>query len=122
MQDEVVNWTYHVATAVRGEDRKWYVIDPNYDAPMLASEWLSMFRNKYPNGNLQLFATNPTRFSPGGGINEKPLRPQTVRDPFYNGYFVDLMSQSRAEARAVVEQRSNMADTCPPATTCYVPR
>lgn len=41
---ETPEWRFHVAALVKGEDAKWYAIDPIFPGPMEASEWNAQVR------------------------------------------------------------------------------
>jgi hypothetical protein len=106
-------WGHHVATMVRGKDKMWYVIDTNYSAPMPLATWYKRCLARYKNdGKVQLFMTDAKRFGPEGGVNAGPIQKSTIEDPFYNGYFTDLMKQSRQEAREAMEEKRRARETC----------
>ena len=120
MQEDKVAWAHHVTTMVRGADKKWYAIDPNYSAPMPIAEWYKLLQMRYPKEKLQLFATNAKRWSPGGGVNADAIAPATIHDPFYHHFFEDLMQASRDEANSVIEQRRELHSVCS-GNSCTVP-
>lgn len=94
-------WKYHVATAVRGIDDNWYVIDPSLKGPLQLEEWYeSMLKHYAIDSDIRLFATNPGRFTaeaPDG------YRPDIMAvDPDLEKFFQDLRAgyQSNPELRA----------------------
>lgn len=114
MKGDTTEWGHHVTTIVRGKDKHWYTIDPNYDEPLRLSTWLKNIKDDFTNeGDLQLFATNPSRFGPEGGVNAGPILPSTVEDPFYHDYFVDLMTEFRRDSQRMLEQKRIERGYCP---------
>jgi hypothetical protein len=103
-RDEEI-WTHHVATMVRGEDKKWYVIDKKGEMPMELREWYAQAKRFSTDGRLQLFATDPARWGPAS--NDVYSR-EELADDFYNGYFDDLLKASREEAQDLIRQRKKL--------------
>jgi hypothetical protein len=102
-------WQHHVATMVRNLKGEWYVLDPLDRRAMPVADWLESVRHSFPSPNLQLFSTNPARFSPE---DARSILPGTTKSKYFNGYFQDMLEQSRAEVKAVLDQRRGI-DSCP---------
>ena len=104
MKYKDIYWQHHVATMVRGTDRAWYVLDPEYDKPLVLEKWVKTVKEMDSDGRLQFFASDGKRWGPA---DSSAPYPSTLKSDFFNGYFEDLMVESRREAEEIMkEQRS----------------
>jgi hypothetical protein len=93
-----VKWKYHVTTAVRGPNGSWYAIDPIMEKPMRIDEWSRAVSKSFDKeGNMRIFVTDPTRFSPYVGKYE----PRVMSPSNFGGYFSDLMKTFKEEAASI---------------------
>ena len=88
-------WRYHVATAIRGTDNRWYVVDPFMGRSLEIGEWYKRMAEINPDKKMQVFVTEPQRMSPGSAAK---YNRQALIDPLYNGYFTDFLQAFKAEA------------------------
>jgi len=58
-ENGVIVWRFHVTTAVKGEDGKWYTIDPNVGAPHLLLHWMQRMRKIYDENSDAFFYMTP---------------------------------------------------------------
>lgn len=72
---ENAHWNHHVAVGVRGNDKKWYIVDPLFDQIFLAEHYLEIFNSKFGN-RLALVPSSPKRF----------LSAKAIKDDNYAGY------------------------------------
>ena len=101
MRNDNIIWKHHVATMVRGTDKNWYVIDPEYTKPLLVRDWYEDLNSMSVDGRLQFFATSPSRWGP---MNNRPYEKAELTSSYYNNYFNDLLKQSREEARELARK------------------
>ena len=59
------NWQFHVATIVKGENKKWYVLDPFFLRAVTIDTWVKRWKKKDQKGNMQIYITNAERLSAG---------------------------------------------------------
>jgi hypothetical protein len=91
-------WKFHVATAVRGEDGKWYVLDTVFNRLLPIDDWYREFRAAHdPSGTARLISTEPSRFYVNK--SEKYAVKNLGREAF-NGFFDDLLEQVRRAVKA----------------------
>jgi len=102
MEYDKINWQHHVAGMVRGDDGKWYVLDPEYDRVLELRAWMNRVKKMDKKGSLLFFASEGKRFAP---FNGDPIKPWDVSRDAYNGYFADYMAESRREAAEIMRQR-----------------
>jgi len=86
MKGTSVDWQFHVATAVRGPGRTWWVIEGGLPAPVRVEDWWQAIRALNSDGRLRLYVTEPNRIGPSGWRYN--VQPNGLRS--YNGYFEDL--------------------------------
>lgn len=86
---EVINWQFHVATAVRDTNGEWWVIDPSYEL-MKIRDWYRYMRTMSPDKTLSLFVTQTAKIGPSAW--EYNTQPGGLLDSFYNDYFKDLFA------------------------------
>lgn len=93
------NWGYHVATAIRGSDGKWYVMDTLYPKPLTVEEWYLSLTEKNGSGKTRIYYTEPDRM--GLKPTSEPVKKWiTDNDGFTNNtYFEDLMKTFQEESR-----------------------
>lgn len=95
-------WSYHVATIVRGEDNKWYTIDPTIGRLVTAEEWTAQMQSRDLDGNLRIFTTTPERTTTRNAVAGKS---QLTNDKtWWNTYFKDLIDSYRSEREALRKQ------------------
>jgi hypothetical protein len=97
MKYKDIFWQHHVATMVRDERGRWWVIDPEYRQPKTLRAWFKTVKKMDADDKLQFFSSNANRFGPS---NNDTYNPDELASEFYNGYFRDLMRVSREEAEA----------------------
>lgn len=103
-------WRYHVTTIVRRNDGTWMAIDPEYNKPITIREWYREVKAMDTDDKLQFYTSTARRYGPDSNdtYTNRQLDPGKL-DPrasdYYNGYFRDLLAQSREEAREIMEQR-----------------
>lgn len=119
MRHDNIIWKHHVATMVRGTDKNWYVIDPEYTKPLLVRDWYEDLNSMSVDGRLQFFASSPSRWGP---MNNRPYEKMELGHPYYNNYFNDLLKESREEARELarknqqrilMEKETSLKDVAP---------
>lgn len=103
-------WRYHVTTIVRRNDGTWMAIDPEYNKPITIREWYREVKAMDTDDKLQFYTSEARRYGPDSSdtytnhqLDPKKFDPR-ARD-YYNGYFRDLLAQSREEAREIMDQR-----------------
>lgn len=102
MKYDNIFWQHHVATMVRGDDSLWYVLDPEYNKVLPLRDWYKEVKAMDTNDKLMFYASDAGRW---GVADDSGYLPDTLNDPFYNNYFVDLLSLSRSEAANLAKQR-----------------
>lgn len=103
MKANNILWQHHVATMVRGEDKLWYVLDPEYNKVLSLRDWMKEVKQMDTNGKLMFYATDAGRW---GVYDSSGYLASTLKDPFYNNYFEDLLKLSREEASNLAKERS----------------
>ena len=101
-----VNWSHHVATAVRDVDGNWWVIDTHeMTKPAKIEEWVDYFMpydHQTEAVRPLFFATEPQRWGPE---NTDPMFDVTAKDPQgYNGFFPDLFDSIRRPSQTLQDQ------------------
>jgi len=97
------SWGWHVTTIAQSVNaqgqEEWIAIDPIAGVKPVMQWYREMYQNYSTDKKLKLYFTLPTRFGPTANshYSEKALN-----DPFYNGYFSDMMDwfQKQSEAGA----------------------
>lgn len=85
------HWQFHVATMVKAADREtWYVIDNFVGGVLTVDEWYRFYLKYSEDSNLRLFVTDSRKL--GANSWEYNIKPGGLRDPVYNGYFIDLFN------------------------------
>lgn len=89
-----INWDFHVATAVRATDGKWYVIDYIPGKLLTVEEWYNFYLPLSYRKNLRFYYTDPSRFHTGKGTYSRAnMGLDTTREnDWYRHYFVDLLA------------------------------
>ncbi len=90
-----VNWQFHVATIVRADDGRWYVLDTYFAGEVVTLErWISTWRGMNKDGKLRIYFTDPQKFSVELGTYDRvQLGLNLTRDKdWYKGFFADLMT------------------------------
>lgn len=86
-----ISWQFHVATIVKGTKGEWLAIDPvTYTVRDLKSWYNNIFQYS-TDKKLKLYIADANKFGPSA----PKYNPVSFKDPFYNGYFVDLMEWFR---------------------------
>lgn len=113
-----MQWNYHVGISIRGNDGKWWVLDPDAGKPMPVEDWYKMMSARTGTGRSRFYFTDPRRLGPHaalprpkGKIGENVKKAFWKHDAEYNNYFHDMMwefsTAVRAEmGRAPVSKRS----------------
>ncbi len=83
-------WRYHVSTIVKGDNNKWYTIDPIFDEPLELSEWIKeMQKYNLATKDMIILSTEAKKFAPGtGGYSKSHLNS-------FKEYFDDLFTTFR---------------------------
>lgn len=84
-------WDYHVATAVKGPDDVWWVIDTWVNKVMTVEEWYNEMNKMSTDDRLRLYVTEPNRIGPKEwkyNIDDGGLYT-------YNSYFEDMFRYFR---------------------------
>ncbi len=109
-----LKWHHHVATMVRASDGGWWVIDPMWEGPMKATQWMFRMRwlfAKWPRlpkleePRLRFFVTRPERF--GTELAVKYKREELFNEESYGSFFKDLMKHNRERPR--IERPAKLA-------------
>jgi hypothetical protein len=95
MQADNITWGHHVATMVRGADKKWWVLDPEYGKAMDLDTWMKNVKEMDVDGKLLFLSSDAKRFGPYGADTYSS---EEFSSDFYNQYFEDLMKSTRAES------------------------
>lgn len=82
-------WQFHVATAVKGTDGQWWVIDPSYGLFELRA-WYNYMRGMAIQGRISVFNTPLNKLGPSAW--EYNTHAGGLFDPSYNNYFKDLFA------------------------------
>jgi hypothetical protein len=105
MNYEGITWGFHVATAVKGSDGSWLVIDPEFDKVETVEEWFKGNLELSPDKKLRLYMTDANKF----GASAPAYDSGSLKDDWYNRYFVDALKFFRERdvtaIRKVVDHR-----------------
>ncbi len=85
-------WRYHVATIVRGQDGYWWTIDPIFQRPLKASDWLREMKGMNPDGFMRVYITEAKRFGPEAN---DAYRTNELNRRDYHSFFMDLLGEYR---------------------------
>ena len=94
-----LKWQHHVATMVRANDGGWWVIDPMWEAPMKATQWMTRMRwvfATWKDPEIQFMVTKPERF--GTEFSDKYSKEELTSD-WYGDFFKDLFKYYRERPR-----------------------
>jgi hypothetical protein len=95
-------WQFHVATAVKGADGGWWVIDPFFGKVVKLEKWYERMYSHDTKGTLRLYVTDANRLgATSGGLYEK----SHLMMDFYNGYFKDLFKYYDLKAKNQVPKK-----------------
>lgn len=89
MQSGTIMWQFHVATAVKGTDGKWWVLDPAMGL-MELREWYMSMKDMAVNHRISLFETPVSKIGPSAW--EYNTQEGGLFDPAYRNYFKDLFA------------------------------
>lgn len=110
MKYKRIYWRYHVTTIVRRSDGTWMAIDPEYEKPIDIRQWYKEVKAMDVDDKLQFFTSEARRFGPGssdtytnGELDPSKFNPRA--SDYYNGYFRELLAQSREEAAEIMKIR-----------------
>lgn len=92
-----VTWGHHVATMVRGADKKWHVLDPEYKKAMPLENWIREVKKMDADGKLIFVSSDAKRFGP---VSSDTYQALEIKSDFYNQYFEDLLEDIRRRSRA----------------------
>ncbi len=87
-----VTWGHHVATMVRGTDKRWYVLDPEYKKVLPLENWMREVKKMDADGKLIFVSSDAKRFGP---VSSDTYQAIELKDDFYNQYFEDLLEDIR---------------------------
>jgi hypothetical protein len=93
--DDIV-WGHHVATMVRGQEGKWYVLDPEYNRVLKLETWMRKVKEMDAEGNLIFLSSEAKRFGPATSDTYSALE---LNSEFYNRFFTDLLAEMRKTAQ-----------------------
>lgn len=96
-------WQFHVATAVKGPEDRWWIIDPFVGKVIDLDAWYAKMKAHDIDGKLRLHVTEASRFGAYG--NQKYNQRQLTND-FYNGYFKALVTFYQQKARGELPPKS----------------
>lgn len=121
-----LTWQFHVATIVKDKDsNKWWVLDTNFDTPLLLEEWVyemkrrsqdktyRLFRSTLidKSKSLRFYITDAQKIGPSGW--EYNIRAGGLFDGFYNNYFQDMFKVLKNKIIPVGEKfNSSLALQC----------
>lgn len=89
-------WQFHVATAIKGTDGGWWVIDPFFGKVVKLEKWYERMYSHDKNGTLRLYVSDANRLgATSGGHYDK----SHLMMDFYNGYFKDLFNYYDLKAK-----------------------
>ncbi|WP_413557355.1 hypothetical protein [Bdellovibrio sp. HCB209] len=89
-------WQFHVATAIKGADGGWWVVDPFFGKVVKLEKWYERMYSHDTKGTLRIYASDATRLgATSGGHYEKA---HLMMD-YYNGYFKDLFKYYDLKAK-----------------------
>lgn len=91
-----VTWGHHVATMVRGADKKWYVLDPEYKKVLPLENWMREVKKMDGDGKLIFVSSDAKRFGP---VSSDTYQAIELKDDFYNQYFEDLLEDIRKRSK-----------------------
>lgn len=100
-----IDWQFHVATIVRGENGKWWVVDNYPGAALEVKNWMEIFRKQNSDGSLMFSLSDPKRMNGFGNGKFDARHFVGVADPNYKAYFDDMMTSFRDVARLKVKSR-----------------
>lgn len=93
-----ITWEFHIGTAVRLSDNKWYVIDNvSGDQPLTIREWGEVWREESLDQNLRLYISSADKFTASLGRYDRTQMGLDLdpRHDWYKGYFRDLLDWFR---------------------------
>lgn len=97
-------WGWHVTTIVQSKDifgkRIWLALDPAMPGGVTLTEWYQSWKVHSNDNMLRLYITQSGRIGPTPSFYSH----DAFENPFYNGYFTDMMEWFDSEARAGVER------------------
>ncbi|OQW52795.1 MAG: hypothetical protein A4S09_08095 [Proteobacteria bacterium SG_bin7] len=90
---EDINWSFHVATTVKGSDGKWWVIDspPFGEGVMELTDWYRHQLKFSKDGRLRLYLANPQQFTPTSLKYSREI----LSSPSYRNYFEEMLFDFR---------------------------
>lgn len=95
-------WQFHVATAVKGSDGGWWVIDPFFGKVVKLEKWYERMYSHDTKGTLRLYVTDANRLgATSGGLYDK----SHLMMDFYNGYFKDLFKYYDMKAKNQIPKK-----------------
>ncbi|RZA07647.1 MAG: hypothetical protein EOP11_07115 [Proteobacteria bacterium] len=104
-------WSYHVATAIRGEDGLWYALDPKFGKPVTVREWYAGLTESDGTGLSRFYYTKPQRIVPSAvpgiaegspvGSHVKKKLDDLDREAIEKPFFRELMKSFREDARRI---------------------
>lgn len=84
-------WGWHVSTIVQSQDKSgrevWLAIDPVAGSVMDVRDWYKKWQGSSDDGKLRLFISERTKLGAGSSWYSN----NQISDPFYSGYFRDMM-------------------------------
>lgn len=96
MKYENIDWQFHVATVVRSTEGGWIVIDPEYRQVLSLEEWFKKNASLSTDKKLRLYVTEAKKFGASAPAYTEPA----LQDPWYNGYFKDMLARIRTRLAA----------------------
>lgn len=96
MHADNITWGHHVATMVRGQGGKWYVLDPEYKRVLTLETWIKKVKEMDADGKLMFLSSEAKRFGPATPDAYSAIE---LNSDFYNKYFSDLLAEMRKTAR-----------------------
>lgn len=104
---EDISWSFHVATAVKGVNGKWWVIDsPPFGEGVVDLEaWYKHQLTFSKDGKLRLFMTNPQQFTP----TDLKYNRETLLSDSYRKYFDHMLYDYKVRYDQISKFSTTMA-------------
>ena len=97
-------WGWHVTTIVQSKDifgkKIWSALDPIMPQAVTLTEWYQIWKLQSSDQMLRLYITESGRIGPTPSYYSH----DALEDPFYNGYFIDMMEWFEKETKDGVER------------------
>lgn len=89
-----VDWTYHMATAVKGNAGQWWVIDSIFEAPLEIKDWMiqvnERFSKQKSNRHTRFYTSDPRKFLPTSSAYKYEYFQNELIKTYYSDLFKSL--------------------------------